>query len=101
MLMQRINFIANRVIDTRIAKPRRRIDGEVEQQSLHTLRVVQDFFSESGNGGQSFGINALPDAPPQRRHRVIAKIEAIMTKNPLRQQLDLDPFEIVLAALVG
>lgn len=98
---QRHHLLPEREIERRIAKHRGRVDGEIEQQPLHALRVMQHFLGQTGDRREPLGINPLPHATPKRRNGVVAKVEAVVTEDAFRQKFDLDAFEIVLAGFVG
>ncbi len=98
---QRHDLLAEGDVEGRVAEHGRRVDGEVEQQPLHARGVMQHFFDQAGDGAQSLGVDALPDAAAQRGHRVVAEVEAVVVVDPLREQPDLDDLEIVVLLLVG
>ena len=77
----------------RIAEHGRGVDGEVEEQPLHALPVVQHFLLQPRDRAQPLGVDALPDPPPQRRHRVVAEVEAVVAVDPLGEEPDLDLLE--------
>src|SRR5688572_11659273 len=90
-----------RRVEPRVTEHGRDVDGEVEQQPLHHDRIVQHTVLKRAEGARMTGVDALPDATPERCVRVRPEIESVMAVDALEEQLDLDALQVGVIAVRG
>src|SRR5205085_1979596 len=73
------------------------VDRQVAEQTLHGPLVVEDPVEEAGDARQSLGLDPTPDAPAERRARVVPEVEAVGLVDAVRQQVDLDGLQVSAA----
>jgi hypothetical protein len=55
---------------------------------------VEQPVGEGGDGLEPLLVDAPPDAPPERRKRVLAEVLAVLPVNRLEEQPELDVLEL-------
>src|SRR5439155_12239264 len=81
-------------IEAGIPEHCRHVDGQVEEQALHHLGVVEHPRLQLRDRAQPFRLDPLPQPPADRGIGVGSKVESVVPENALKEQLDLEPLEI-------
>jgi hypothetical protein len=100
---QRNHVGPERLEERRVAKHRRDVDGQIEEQPLHASGVVEQPLEESGQRGEALEGDPPVEPPPKGCSCVLAEVEPVEAVDGLQQQVDLDglPLDLDGVALQG
>ena len=91
---QRNDGGAEHHVELRIPEHRRDVHGQVQQQPLHRILIVQHTRLELRDVRELLRLDSLPQPATNRRVRVRSEIEAVLPEDSLQQELDLHALEL-------